>query len=151
MNVRAPKFDKAFIEKQRNYLTQLRAALLAAARSDEADEANVKSDNDAGPREYEDDAQKLAILELDGNLVVRDIERLNRVDRALREIETEPMACRTSAANSFRESDSKRFPRRSVRWMRKRRSNKKVGGSGAAGDAPMDRLVLGGGHQHEWR
>jgi hypothetical protein len=71
MNVRAPKFGKAFIEKQRNYLTQLRAALLAAARSDEADEANVKSDNDAGPREY--------------------------------------------------------------------------------GDAPMDGLVLGGGHQHEWR
>jgi hypothetical protein len=33
MNVKAPKFDKPFIEKQRNYLTQLRAALLAAARS----------------------------------------------------------------------------------------------------------------------
>ena len=34
-----------------------------------------------------DDAQKLATLELEGNLVVRDIARLERVDRALRKIE----------------------------------------------------------------
>jgi DnaK suppressor protein len=87
MIVKAPKFDEAFIKKQRQYLTQLRAALLAAAESEEADEDGAKSQNDGGPREYEDDAQKLAILELDGNLVVRDIERLNRVDRALKKIE----------------------------------------------------------------
>ena len=87
MKARAPQFDAAFIAKQRDYLIRLRAALLAAADADEADEADVKSESSSGPREYEDDAQKLAALELDGNLVVRDLERLARVDRALSKIE----------------------------------------------------------------
>jgi DnaK suppressor protein len=37
--------------------------------------------------EFEDDAQELDALERDGNLVVRDVERLARVDRALQKIE----------------------------------------------------------------
>jgi DnaK suppressor protein len=86
VNAKAPKLDVAFVEKQRQYLTRLRAALLAAAQADEADEANVTSESHSGPREYEDDAQKLATLELDGNLVVRDLERLARVDRSLKKI-----------------------------------------------------------------
>jgi DnaK suppressor protein len=86
MSAKVSRLDVPFIEKQRQYLTKLRAALLAAAQADEADEANIKSESD-GPREYEDDAQRLAMLEVDGNLVVRDIERLARVDRALRKIE----------------------------------------------------------------
>jgi DnaK suppressor protein len=87
MTKKAPRLDAAFIAKQRGSLTQLRAALLEATQSDEDDEANVKSESSGGPREYEDDAQKLATLELDGNLVVRDVERLERVDRALKKIE----------------------------------------------------------------
>ena len=86
MSAKVSRLDVPFIEKQRQYLTKLRAAPLAAAQADEADEANIKSESD-GPREYEDDAQRLAMLEVDGNLVVRDIERLARVDRALRKIE----------------------------------------------------------------
>jgi hypothetical protein len=74
-----------------------------------------------GVQEYEDDAQRLAMLELDGNLVVRDIERLARVDRALR-----TTACRTSAVSSSGENDSRRFQRRSLRWLRKRRMNRNV-------------------------
>ncbi len=35
------------------------------------DEAQIRGESAGGPREYEDDAQKLATLELDGNLVVR--------------------------------------------------------------------------------
>jgi hypothetical protein len=31
--------------------------------------------------EYEDDAQKLAMLEIDGNRVVRSLARLDRVNR----------------------------------------------------------------------
>ena len=87
MNAKAPQFDAAFIEKQRGELGRLRAALFAAAENAEADEGNIKSESGGGPREYEDDAQKLATLELDGNLVVRDVERLARVDRALKKIE----------------------------------------------------------------
>jgi DnaK suppressor protein len=86
--VSAPRLDPAFIEKQRQRLNKVRAALLAAAQGDEADEANIKSESaDSGSREYEDDAQRLAMLELEGNLVVRDAERLERVNRALKKIE----------------------------------------------------------------
>jgi DnaK suppressor protein len=81
------KLDAAFIERQRQSLTKLRASLLSAAKDDEADEEATKSASAGGPTEYEDDAQKLATLELDGNLVVRDIARLEQVDRALKKIE----------------------------------------------------------------
>ena len=86
MTASASKLDVTFIEKQRHRLTKLRAALLTVAQRDEAEEANIKSEK-GGAQEHEDDAQRLAMLELDGNLVVRDIQRLARVDRALRKIE----------------------------------------------------------------
>lgn len=87
MTDKGPRLDPAFIEKQRQKLTRIRAALLEAAQGDEADEANMKSDTDPGPREYEDDAQKLAMLELERQLLRRDLDRLARVDRALKKIE----------------------------------------------------------------
>ena len=86
MNAGKSHLDAGFIDKQRGYLIRLRDALRSVARSDQADEANLKADNASGPREFEDDAQKLAALELDGNLVVRDFERLERVNRALEKI-----------------------------------------------------------------
>ncbi len=86
MTVKSP-LDTAFIEKQRHQLNSLRDALLAAARSQEADEADVRTEAaNSASREYEDDAQRLAMLELEGNLVARDIARLERVNRALEKI-----------------------------------------------------------------
>jgi DnaK suppressor protein len=79
--------DAAFVEKQRQYLLRLRASLLAAAQGTESDEAALKEDRTSGAVEFEDDAQELDALERDGNLVVRDVERLARVDRALQKIE----------------------------------------------------------------
>jgi DnaK suppressor protein len=87
MTTKAHPLDPAFVEKQRQILVKLRATLLTAAQDHEADETEIKSESAGSPREYEDDAQKLATLELDGNLVVRDIARLERVDRALKKIE----------------------------------------------------------------
>jgi DnaK suppressor protein len=87
VTTKATPYDAAFIGAQRQALVKLRAQLLAAAKDDEADETAIKEENAGGPREYEDDAQRLASLELDGNLVVRDVARLERVDRALRKIE----------------------------------------------------------------
>ena len=78
--------DAAFVEKQRQYLLRLRASLVAAAAAAESDEADVKGER-AGAMEHEEDAQELDALERDGNLVVRDVERLERVDRALKKIE----------------------------------------------------------------
>jgi DnaK suppressor protein len=84
----APHLDAAFVEKQRQRLSKVRADLLTAASDDEADEANVRGESSAsGSREYEDDAQRLDMLEREGNLVVRDVGRLERVDRALKKIE----------------------------------------------------------------
>ena len=77
--------DAAFVEKQRQYLLRLRANLVAAAAAAESDEADVKGER-AGAMEHEEDAQELDALERDGNLVVRDVERLERVDRALQKI-----------------------------------------------------------------
>jgi DnaK suppressor protein len=83
----SPKLDAAFIERQRQALLKLRAALLSAVRDEAAEEDSVKSESTDGPREYEDDAQKLAQLELDGNLVARNVARLERIDRALKKME----------------------------------------------------------------
>jgi DnaK suppressor protein len=86
VNTKASRLDAAFIEKQRQSLMKLRAELSSAVRDEEAEEAAINEEG-AGPREYEDDAQKLATLELDGALRLRDQERLGRVDRALKKIE----------------------------------------------------------------
>ena len=87
MTTKAHPLDPAFVENQRQALLKLRVTLIGATRDGEADEANLKEASAGGPREYEDDAQKLAALELDGNLVVRDVARLERIDRALKKIE----------------------------------------------------------------
>jgi len=86
MNNPKPDIDTAFVEKQRQYLLRLRASLVAAAEATESDEAEVKGERGGGAVEFEDDAQELDALERDGNLVVRDLERLARVDRALKKI-----------------------------------------------------------------
>jgi DnaK suppressor protein len=86
MNNATPRIDAVFVEKQRQYLLRLRADLLAAADASESDEAELKSQRVDGAAEREEDAQALDALERDGNLVVRDIARLERVDRALEKI-----------------------------------------------------------------
>jgi DnaK suppressor protein len=79
--------DAAFLERQRQHLLRLRANLVAAARAAESDEADVRGKSTREAVEFEDDAQRLDTLERDGNLVVRDVQRLERVDRALKKIE----------------------------------------------------------------
>jgi DnaK suppressor protein len=86
MNTNTFGSDASFLAKQHAYLVRLRAALRALARTDEADEEDVRSGSGDGAREYEDEAQKLMLLELDGNRVVRDLARMERVERALSKI-----------------------------------------------------------------
>ena len=78
--------DPAFIEKQRQSLLRLRADLIAAAGDAESDEVGANEESDSGPVEFEDDAQRLDTLEREGNLVARDVYRLERIDRALEKI-----------------------------------------------------------------
>jgi DnaK suppressor protein len=79
--------DEAFVERQRQQLLRLRDNLLAAVRAAESDEAEVRGPSTREAAEFEDDAQRLDTLERDGNLVVRDAERLECVSRALKKIE----------------------------------------------------------------
>jgi DnaK suppressor protein len=79
--------DEAFVERQRQQLLRLRDNLLAAVRAAESDEAEVRGQSTREAVELEDDAQRLDTLERDGNLVVRDVERLECVSRALKKIE----------------------------------------------------------------
>ncbi len=78
--------DPAFIEKQRQSLMRLRASLIEAAQDAEAEEAGVNEQSDSGPVEFEDDAQRLDTLERDGTLIAREVDRLQRIDRALEKI-----------------------------------------------------------------
>jgi DnaK suppressor protein len=75
-----------FLERQRRTLLSLRAALLAASKTHESEESQVNEEAAGGPHESGDDGQKLAALELAGNLVVRYVARLERVNRALEKI-----------------------------------------------------------------
>lgn len=87
MNYTRSELDAAFIERQQRALLELRAQLASVAEGDRLDESLIKEEGAARPREYEDDAQKLAALELDGNLRVRVAGRLAQVSRALEKIE----------------------------------------------------------------
>jgi DnaK suppressor protein len=79
--------DKAFIEQQRRRLTKLRDQLRQAAQAGEKEEAQIRSQSLGEAHESEDDAQKLAMLELEGATVQRSMQRLTRIERALQKIE----------------------------------------------------------------
>ena len=87
MNTAKSRLDAAFLEKQRQYLLRLRAELRTSARTRETDETDIEAAAADSAREFEDEAQKLDALELDGNLVSRETRRLERVDRALEKID----------------------------------------------------------------
>jgi len=86
VNSKAETLDKAFIERQRQRLTRLREELADATQGEEAEEKEINSQSSGQAEEYEDDAQRLTTLELDGNLVARNALRLAQVARALEKI-----------------------------------------------------------------
>jgi DnaK suppressor protein len=80
------RLDSAFIERQRRRLTELRAQLLSVRRGEAGEEAGANADVNEHAHEYEDDAQRLTTLELEGNLAAADDERLTNIERALQKI-----------------------------------------------------------------
>jgi DnaK suppressor protein len=79
--------DKSFLDRQRGRLLELRKQLIAnqSAEAEEADETNLESAS--GARTFEDDAQRLDALELDGQLSAASRQRVQTIDRALQKIE----------------------------------------------------------------
>jgi len=81
-----PTMEKSFIQKQHRELTRLREQLLAASHAREAEETGINAESAGEAHEAEDDAQKLALLELDGNAIAQSAQRLAQIDRALQKI-----------------------------------------------------------------
>jgi RNA polymerase-binding transcription factor len=87
MNSKSSRLDQAFLSRQKQRLTQLRQQILQVRRGQESEQANANAQTSAQAREYEDDAQKLTALELQGNLSAADDDRLSNIERALQKIE----------------------------------------------------------------
>jgi DnaK suppressor protein len=79
--------DRAFLEKQRHRLLELRKQILEVRRRQETEQAAANAEVSGQAREYEDDAQKLSLLELQGNLTVADDAHLSNIERALQKID----------------------------------------------------------------
>jgi DnaK suppressor protein len=87
MNANTSRTDPAFLGRQKRRLNQLRQQILQVRRGQESDAANTNAQTSAQAHEYEDDAQKLDALELEGNLAAADDDRLSNIERALQKIE----------------------------------------------------------------
>jgi DnaK suppressor protein len=81
------RLDPAFIERQKRGLTKLRQQILRVRRDLEQEQASVKSELSGQAREFEDEAQKLATLELEESLEAVEDSRLSDIERALQKID----------------------------------------------------------------
>src|SRR6202453_556852 len=85
--VSTPRLDPAFLEQQKRRLTALRQEILASRQRQQGEQRSVNTELSGQARDYEDDAQRLAALELQDNLVVHDDDRLIDIERALQKID----------------------------------------------------------------
>src|ERR1700744_2935737 len=87
MNANTSRNDPAFLSRQKRRLNQLRQQILQVRRGQESEEADANAQTADQAHEYEDDAQKLDALELEGNLAAADDNRLSNIERALQKID----------------------------------------------------------------
>ncbi len=85
--VTTPRLDPVFLEQQKHRLTALRQQILSIRQRQQGEQNSVNSELRGQARDYEDDAQRLAAVELQDNLVVHDDERLSDIERALQRID----------------------------------------------------------------
>jgi DnaK suppressor protein len=86
MKPQTSRVDPAFLARQKRRLTELRRQILRVRRGEESTEASANTETHDQAREFEDDAQKLTTLELEGNLEAADDDRLSNIERALQKI-----------------------------------------------------------------
>lgn len=86
MSTQAPIFSADYLDHKRRELTRLREALRRVADNAVTEETEIRTEAALQAHETEDDGQRLDRLELEGNLVRRDLSRLARVERALEKI-----------------------------------------------------------------
>jgi DnaK suppressor protein len=86
VNSQRSRVDQAFLDQQKRRLTELRRQILQVRAGQEREDAGVNADSNDQAREFEDDAQRLTSLELQGNLAAVDDGRLSDIERALEKI-----------------------------------------------------------------
>jgi DnaK suppressor protein len=87
MSTQQKTLDAEFLASQRRALLALRDRLRSTKETTHREEAQVSTLLSGEAREYEDDAQKLTTLELQGNLEGQATRRLLDVERALTKLE----------------------------------------------------------------
>jgi DnaK suppressor protein len=86
MNDKASTIDSVFLERQRVRLLELRGQIEQLIGSGRSRERELDGQSFREARESEEDAQRLAQLEVDGTLVGAQMQRLSTVNRALAKI-----------------------------------------------------------------
>jgi DnaK suppressor protein len=86
MSVKPVEMDASYLLAKREKLLKLRRELEQLANAAEAEEAHIRAEAPREAREYEEDAEEMDLLERQGLLVNRSVERLLQVDRALAKI-----------------------------------------------------------------
>ncbi len=76
--------DQAFLNRQQARLLKLRAELSSSTGAEE--ESGVPSQSLGEAHEFEDDAQRLALLDTEDALISRNARRLPMIERALEKI-----------------------------------------------------------------
>jgi DnaK suppressor protein len=87
MTSKKQDLDQSFLRRQREALTKLRRELQRTVQAKETEESDIRTQSLGEAHESEDDAQKLAMLEIDGQIVSRQVQRLTLVERALQKID----------------------------------------------------------------
>src|SRR5450631_1701302 len=86
MGVKPAEMYTSYLLAKREQLLKLRRELEHLANAAEAEEAHIRAEAPREAREYEEDAEEMDLLERQGLLVNRNIERMAQVDRALAKI-----------------------------------------------------------------
>jgi DnaK suppressor protein len=84
MSDKTSKSDQAFLNRQQARLLKLRAELASSTEAQE--ESGVQSQSLGEAHEFEDDAQRLSLLDTEDALVSRNAQRLPMIERALEKI-----------------------------------------------------------------
>jgi DnaK suppressor protein len=101
--------DSVYVEAKREQLLALRTEIQRVANAAEAEERYIRTEAPREAREYQDDAEELDLLERQGLLVNRSVERLARIERALAKI--------ANGTYGYSDESSKRIPDERLDFM----------------------------------
>lgn len=101
MSSQKSRLDQEFLDRQKRRLIGLRMQILEVRQGQQSEQASANSGASGEAHEYEDDAQKLVTLELQGNLAAVENERLSGIERALQKIDDQSYGLSDSSGASI--------------------------------------------------